>query len=83
MSCRVLGRRIEEVFLSESIQILRNEWDVSTWQAEYKVTAKNEQVRDFYEKFGFEVTLDLGDRKSYLAEDNMLNAVRLDFITIR
>lgn len=55
MSCRVLGRRVENAVLSE-IARLACDAGISTLVGRYAPTAKNGLVRDHYEKLGF--TLD-------------------------
>ena len=55
MSCRVMGRGVESAFLSAVEQDLR-EAGVSEIEAFYGQTSKNEAVRDFWEKMGYEKT---------------------------
>jgi FkbH-like protein len=55
MSCRVMGRGVESAFLSAIEQDLRNT-GVSEIEALYQPTAKNEVVRDFWDKMGYLVT---------------------------
>lgn len=51
LSCRVLGRRIEESFLRVVASSARNR--ACTLTGEYIPSRKNEQVRDFYSRMGF------------------------------
>lgn len=54
MSCRVLGRGVEEAclnFLAEECKML----GAKQLQGEYRVTAKNGIVRDLYSRLGFEL----------------------------
>jgi FkbH-like protein len=55
MSCRVMGRGVESAFLGAIEQDLR-ETGVSEIEAFYEPTSKNEAVRDFWEKMGYEKT---------------------------
>ncbi len=52
MSCRVIGRDIEKVFLEEVLKELFKE-GVSIIKARYKETQKNKQVANFYLDMGF------------------------------
>jgi len=53
MSCRVLGRNIEYIFLNIVIGMMQRE-GASGMNAAYEKTAKNEQVSDYYDRCGFE-----------------------------
>ena len=52
MSCRIIGRNIEYVFIDYIIDILRRR-EVKVVKAKYIKTLKNEQVREFYDKCSF------------------------------
>ncbi|MBQ8070233.1 MAG: HAD-IIIC family phosphatase [Bacteroidales bacterium] len=52
LSCRILGKGIEGAFLKSVLYSLRDE-GVKEVHAEYIPTAKNSQVKDFYDKQGF------------------------------
>lgn len=52
MSCRVLGKRVEEEFFGRVLGTLK-ELDPKRVIGAYIPTAKNGQVKDFYKKFGF------------------------------
>jgi len=63
MSCRILGRNIEKVFINEIIHHLRSK-NVKTILAAYYPTAKNEQVEDFYDKNQFSLQkTDINEKK--------------------
>ena len=52
LSCRVLGRRVEDALLSQCIRLAA--WrNCQTVKGVYRETAKNRQVRDFYRRHGF------------------------------
>lgn len=52
MSCRVLGRRVEEACLNALVEACRNR-GLHTLTATYKPTAKNSIVRDLLPRLGF------------------------------
>jgi FkbH-like protein len=54
LSCRVLGKGIENAFLKAVMSILRKE-GLQTLAARYVPTLKNGQTKDFYESLGFSV----------------------------
>lgn len=54
MSCRILGRNIELKFIDEILKHL-NKSDIHTIHSSYNQTAKNDQVKDFFERVAFEV----------------------------
>lgn len=53
LSCRILGRNLESVFLNHCLAKLQARWNVSGWLAEYIPSSKNIQTADFYTKAGF------------------------------
>lgn len=55
MSCRIIGRNIEHVFLGYIIESLARE-GIQTIRASYVPTKKNMQVAGFYEDHGFSLT---------------------------
>jgi predicted enzyme involved in methoxymalonyl-ACP biosynthesis len=68
MSCRVLGKKIEDVFISEIFTKLA---DANKMQitAQYIPTLKNAQVSDFYNRNGFEVISKESDGTIYYQKD--------------
>lgn len=54
LSCRILGKGIENAFLKTVLSLLRSE-GVGVVKAAYLPTIKNRQVADFYDKNGFAV----------------------------
>jgi FkbH-like protein len=54
LSCRILGKHIEEAFLNFVLNYLKQQ-GVGNVQAQYIPTAKNIQVKDFYAKNGFQI----------------------------
>ena len=55
LSCRVLGRRVEGVFLREALLAATARWGNGPVTAPYVRTAKNQQVEAFLVKHGFEL----------------------------
>ena len=52
MSCRVLGRRLENAMLAALMSFARDR-GFRALRGEYRETAKNEQVRTLYDRLGF------------------------------
>lgn len=52
LSCRILGKGIEKAFIKKILEMLK-EGGVKTVKAAYRPTTKNAQVKDFYDKCGF------------------------------
>lgn len=65
MSCRALGRGLDQALLAYCLKSAASVWDVDFWLAEYIPTKKNVQVADFWPKNGF-VRTDDKERISYL-----------------
>jgi len=64
MSCRVLGRRIEQAMLA-SVCAYARAAGVRAIAGEYRPTAKNEQVRALYPKLGFDTVREGDDGGTY------------------
>ena len=65
LSCRILGKGIEEAFMTAIMKCLSDN-GVGKLYAEYIPTAKNVQVENFYEKMQFNVTVkELDGSKRY------------------
>ena len=60
MSCRVLGRGVEEATLNLIVEQAL-EMGCNTLLGEYRPTAKNVMVRDLYKQLGFTQIDDAGD----------------------
>ncbi len=82
MSCRVLGRNVEEASLN-ILARLAAAMGAKTLVGEYLKTAKNGMVKDHYSKLGFSVTKqdDAGNSTSLLALDDFRE--RQTFIEIK
>jgi FkbH-like protein len=65
MSCRVLGRRVEDVLLAETLALAERRWGAGPIRAEYRVTPKNAQVRDFFDRRGFDRVTETETERTY------------------
>ena len=73
LSCRILGKGIELAFMKKLLSMMR-ESGVSTLKARYIPTARNSQVKDFWEKCGFECVAEGEDgTKDYSLDLNKAN----------
>jgi len=70
LSCRILGRNIETVFLREIIRTI-SERGVRRVMALYKKTLKNGQVEQFYDKHGFTLLTVSDTERSYEADSTV------------
>lgn len=64
LSCRILGRKIEDEFLKYMLIKLKNT-GVEVVKSDYIKTLKNSQVENFYERFHFEIDASSDQQKSY------------------
>jgi FkbH-like protein len=67
LSCRILGKEIEYVFVNYVLAKLKNS-GIEKVTAAYIKTLKNGQVEDFYDKLGFAVTKSTADYKQYILD---------------
>jgi FkbH-like protein len=82
MSCRIIGRNVEYVFFDFLIKRLI-ELNFTSIKAKYISTKKNEQVNDFYENLGFEVSKNENEIKDYLLETTDYRSKNIDYINIK
>lgn len=61
MSCRVMGRKLEDVIINELVETCKGKMLV----AEYIPTAKNAPVKDLYDRLGFEMVAEKDGHKTY------------------
>jgi FkbH-like protein len=79
MSCRVLGRKVEEAMFAHIIAFAAGR-GIATIKAEYIPTAKNNMVSEHYEKLGFALIDAQGDgRKTYQFDVASYQSVSLPF----
>ncbi len=82
LSCRILGRRLESVFVDHCLKNLEGKWRISRWKAEYIPTKKNGQVEDFLKKSGF-INSDEGSGSGiYFKNKGGLRSENISFIKI-
>jgi FkbH-like protein len=65
LSCRILGKGIEEAFIKYILMKLKKS-GIRQVTASYIKTSKNKQVEIFYENIGFEVLNEINSRKDYI-----------------
>ena len=68
LSCRILGKKIEDVFLEFILQEIKDENLNSRVYAKYVRTSKNSQVLDFYDRNGFTLLKQNEEFKNYLID---------------
>ena len=82
LSCRVLGKGIETAFMKKILQLLKGEGKKNV-RARFVPTAKNAQVKDFYEKCGFIcVSESVSGTKDYVARLDELDLNVKDYFKI-
>jgi len=82
LSCRILGRRLELLFVGYVLEHLTQKYNISEWKAEFFKTKKNEQVEFFWEKFNFEWDQKIEGFKSYHLNSPDLAKIKLNYIKI-
>ena len=84
MSCRVLGKTIEDGIISHFIH-KANEHKINYLTGKYIPTSKNSQIKDLYKKYGFEVIFD--DKNSGVTKWRInvstKNNIKCEWITIK
>lgn len=82
MSCRIIGRNIEHVFLNYIISFLKKE-NYTHIKASFLPTKKNMQVSSFYEDNGFALVHTAADgTKDYLLKTTEFNPAAYDYIQL-
>lgn len=82
LSCRILGKGIEVAFAKKVCAMLA-ESGISSLKAKYIPTAKNAQVKDFYEKCGFTCLVEKQDgSKEYIMNLCLTDLTIKDFYRI-
>jgi len=74
MSCRVLGRHIEYVFLNELFKFLSTKNNCKFLSSSFIKSNKNTQVQTFYESNGFKITYESDEFKKYQIKINEYQA---------
>jgi len=81
MSCRIIGRNIEYVFIDYIIKII-NEKKINVIKAKYIKTKKNEQVNEFYDKCSFSLTESSNSVKYYTLDISNYEPKQINYIEI-
>ena len=81
MSCRIIGRNIEFVYVSHIIKDLANK-GYQTLTADYNPTKKNDQVEDFYDKVGLNLIENIDGTKYYSLNIANFESKKVDYIKI-
>lgn len=82
LSCRILGRMLEDVLLNEIIKICIDMLGSTSILAKYIKTQKNEQVMKFYDDRGFQCVYSDESRKEYSLGIEAFNDCMIKSITI-
>lgn len=82
MSCRILGRTIEDKFLDKIILMLSKE-EVKKIEGVYIPTKKNSQVSELYDRFGFSLASESGGIKEYILNIESYEKRKLDYIKVK
>lgn len=81
MSCRILGRNIEYVYVETIIGDLADS-GYETLSAQFIPTKKNAQVESFYDTLGLKYTNSDNNTKNYNLEIKTLNTRKIDYIKV-
>jgi FkbH-like protein len=81
MSCRIIGRNIEFVYIGHIIKDLANK-GYQTLSADYIPTKKNTQVEDFYDKVGLALIENIDGTKHYSLNIANFEPKKVDYIKI-
>ena len=82
MSCRVIGRNIEFVFIDYLVSMLSKE-GVASLKSSFINTKKNKQVEEFYEKCSFDLISSDGLVKSYNLILNKYKQSGINYIEVK
>lgn len=82
MSCRIMGRNIEFVFMDYIMNFLKGH-GCSTIEANYIPTQKNKPVVDFYEKCGFPLVEEKEGSKQYVVKTENYKYQDIIYIKIK
>ena len=81
MSCRVIGRTVEQQFFYEIVKVLKKE-NVTNMIAHYYATPKNIQVENFYEDIGFDIISSKEGRKEYQLNLSKFTEAKVPYIRV-
>ena len=81
MSCRIIGRNIEFVFIGYIIKELANK-GYKTLYSDYIQSSKNALVENFYDKVGFNYTGNINGTKKYGVKIQNFEIKKIDYIKL-
>lgn len=81
MSCRILGRKLETLFLGLLLTWVEENWGTTRVLAEYRKTPKNGQVENFFDTHGFNCVRDDSGCREYEAKLPLSGLDTPSFIT--
>jgi FkbH-like protein len=81
LSCRVLGRGIEQAFCDAIVRRARQR-GAARLTGVFRATAKNAQTRDFYDRMGFECRAASDDERHYALDLSGYEPRRLDYVEV-
>jgi FkbH-like protein len=82
LSCRILGRKVELAFVNHFLQDLIRRWRPKLLKASYLPTAKNSQVAEFWERFGFTAEPSTDGAKHYTLAPRAVRFQTVPFIRV-
>jgi FkbH-like protein len=80
MSCRILGRKLEYVFVDRCMQLSEQKWHIRRWIASYIPSRKNQQTADFWKSIGFEEIASSSGAKQYVMDARLRKKSEIQFI---
>jgi predicted enzyme involved in methoxymalonyl-ACP biosynthesis len=81
MSCRIIGRNIEFVFIDYIIKEFANK-GYQTLGADYIQSSKNALVENFYDKVGFNIIENTNGTKKYELKIESFEIKNIDYIKL-
>jgi FkbH-like protein len=81
MSCRVLGRNVEYAFMNWLIERLERQ-GVRQVYARYVVTAKNAQVKEFFDRCSFSLTASTEKARDYVLNVGEYKSKQVEYVEI-
>ena len=81
MSCRVIGRKIEDAFLYKIVEDAKNA-DINTIKATYVRTKKNDLVSNFYKNAGFRLVKEDKEKSEWILEVKDSKIKKPEFIKL-
>jgi FkbH-like protein len=83
LSCRVLGRHLEDVLLDEVVDHASERWHSTEVTADFIVSPKNCQVATFYQERGFVVVSSEDPRTTYKIASGAYQAARPAVVSVQ